>query len=184
GIALARSTTAAPACGPLCAPPPPPCVTNCPRAAPGAALAGGTYTSSAYGFTVQYPDFSPSRQDDRSLGWDLSGGSGQYSIDVVAGSAGGRTSERVLDDIISANFPDYSYLYRVPGAELGYNSGAGAVYDGESSSFFGSVSESRVAVLASTRGDLAIAVVGAGDAAQSSSDHPDPSGLPVSGFID
>jgi hypothetical protein len=142
------------------------------------------YRSSAYGFSVEYPGYAPARQDDRSIGWDLSAGNGQYSVDVVGGSAHGRTPEQVVNDITSNNFSDYSYVYQVPGAEVGYNGGSGAVYDGESASFFGSASESRVVVLAAVRGGVAIAVVGQGDAMQSSGDHPDPSGLPVSGFVD
>jgi hypothetical protein len=39
-------------------------------------------------------------------------------------------------------------------------------------------------VLAAVKNGLAIAVVAVGDAAQSQSGHPDPSRLPVSGFVD
>lgn len=183
-IAVERTPSIGRACGVLCAPPPPPCLKGCSRAMLTGVPGGHVYRSSAYGYSVEYPDFSPSREDDRSIGWDLSSGSGQYSIDVVAGDARGRTAGQVVDDIVSNNFADYGHVYDVPGAEVGYSGGAGAVYDGEVTPFFGLATENRLVVLAAVNRGLAIAVVGVGDAAQSQGGHPDPSGLPVSGFID
>lgn len=183
-IAWLNTPTVRPACGVLCTPPPPPCLRNCVRAHSGAPRASSVYRSSTYGFTVEYPGYAPSREDDRSVGWDLSAGSGQYSVDEVGGSAGSRTPEQVVNDVVSNNFSGYSFVYQVPGAEVGYSGGSGAVFSGETTSFFGNAGETRVVILAAVRGGLAIAVVGQGDAQQSSGDHPDPSGLPISGFVD
>jgi hypothetical protein len=143
-----------------------------------------TYTSSKYGYSVGYTRFAPSSTDDTSAEWDLSTDAGQYAIVVTAGHDDGRSAGEIVRDVVDNNFPDYSSLYQVPGAEVGYILGAGAVYDDETTPFFGSASDSRLVVLAAVKKGLAIAVVGSGDAAQSQSDHPDPSGLPISSFVD
>jgi hypothetical protein len=142
-----------------------------------------SYTSSAYGYTVDYPQFAPSHQDASSVGWDLSTGTGQYSVDVIAADANGQTAQQIVGDVINNNFPDYNLVYAVPGAEVGYVPGAGAVYDNEVTPFLGTASDSRLVVLAAVKNGLAIAVVGTGDAVNDQS-SPDPSGLPISSFID
>jgi hypothetical protein len=90
----------------------------------------------------------------------------------------------IVRDLIDNNFPDYSPLYDIPGAEVGYVPGAGSVYDDEVTPFFGQASDTRLAVLVAVSNDLAIAVIGTGDAANGAGSSPDPSGLPISGFVD
>jgi hypothetical protein len=184
GLLLTPATRAA--CRTLCAPPPPPCLGfSCRHVSSAPPLkSSSTYTSSAFGFSVNYSRFSPSSEDAQSVEWDLSAGSGQYTVVVTAGRANGRGADRVVRDVVNSNFPDYSGVYSVPGAEVGYVPGSGAVYDEQVASFFGSAADTRLVVMASVRGGLTIVVVGDGDAASSSGDHPDPSGLPVSSFLD
>jgi hypothetical protein len=174
------------ACGAVCAPPPPPCLSaSCSHAALAPPLTTRqTYTSSKYGYSVGYTRFPPSSKDSASAEWDLTTDSGQYTIVVTAAQGDGRSPQQIVGDVVNNNFPDYSLLYDVPGAEVGYTAGSGSVYDDEVTPFFGSALDSRLVVLAAVKKGLAIAVVGSGDAAQSQSDQPDPSGLPVSSFVD
>lgn len=173
------------ACHALCAPPPPPCLAcNRADAAPPLQTAQ-TYTSSAFGYSVSYTRLDPSQSDDRSVSWDLSGSTGgQYSVEVTAADARGRGPQDILTEVIDNNFQDFQQVYSIPGAEVGYEAGAGAVYDDEVIPFFGQASDSRLVVLTSVKKGVAIAVVGQGDASTDSGGHPDPSGLPVSSFVD
>lgn len=173
------------ACGPTCTSPPPPCVGFCRHFSLAPPLrTGSTYTSGSYGYSVDYTQFAPSHQDSSSIGWDLSSGFGQYSVEVTAGRAAGRGADEIVQNIIDNNFPDYSLVYAIPGAEVGYTPGAGAVYDDEVVPFFGQASDTRLVVLTAVKSGLAVAVIADGDASTGQSDHPDPSGLPVSGFAD
>lgn len=173
------------ACGIVCAPPPPPCLTSCPRATAAPPLrTDQTYTSGAYGYSVDYTQFSPSHTDNSSVGWDLSSNTGQYSVEVTAAPANGSGPQKIIGDLIGNNFPDYSLLYDIPGAEVGYTPGAGSVYDDEVTPLLGQASDTRLAVLVAVKNGLAIAVIGSGDAANGAGSFPDPSGLPISGFVD
>jgi len=171
-------------CGALCIQPRPPCSTLCSHATKAPPLqAAQRYTSSAYHFSVEYQRFSPSNKTSQSVTWDLSSNSGQYTVGVVAGQANGAGSQQVVNNVVNANFPDFTHVYDIPGAEVGYVPGSGAVYESQSVPMFGQASYQRLVVLAAVRGGLAISVAGAGDAPDPSS-APDPSDLPVSPFID
>ena len=146
--------------------------------------ASQSYTSSTYHYSVEYSGVQPSHKDSSSVEWDLSTDAGQYLVVVTAARANGRTPQKIVGNVVNNNFPDYSHLYDVPGAEVGYASGAGSVYDNQATPLFGSASDSRLVVLAGVKKGLAIAVIGSGDAAQDKSNHPDPSGLPVSSLVD
>ena len=41
---------------------------------------------------------------------------------------------------MNANFPDFTHVYDIPGAEVGYVPGSGSVYEGESVPAFGQAS--------------------------------------------
>jgi hypothetical protein len=158
---------------------------SCTRYLPAPPLVGKqTYTSSKYGYSVEYTQFAPSSKDSTSAEWDLNTDSGQYTVVVTAANVTGKSPRQIVGDVVNNNFSDYSRLYDVPGAEVGYTAGAGSVYDNQVAPFFGSASDSRLVVLVAVKKGLAIAVVGSGDAAQSQSNQPDPSGLPVSSFVD
>jgi hypothetical protein len=143
-----------------------------------------TYTSSEYGYSVDYTEFHPSRQDNSSVEWDLSSDSGQYAIQVLAAPPRGRNARQIVNSIIDNNFSDYNLVYEITGAEVGYTPGAGGVWDDEVAPFFGSASDTRLVVLVAEKKNLAIAVVATGDAGDTQSDHPNPSGLPVASFVD
>ncbi len=171
------------ACGVFCAPPPPPCAGFCGRAALAPPLVShNTYTSSAYKFAVDYTQFPPSHQDSSSVGWDLSSSGGQYSAQVLGGKAQGSSAQEIVKSLLDNNFPDYSLVYNVPGAEVGYTPGAGSVYEDQVTPFLGESSTSRVVILSAVKSGLGIAVVASGDA--STSDPTDPSGLAISQFVD
>jgi hypothetical protein len=174
-------------CGLICQKPPPPCFgTGCPHAAMNASTdKQKTYTSKDYGFTLAYPaSYPPSQSDSASIGWDLSGKSGDYTINVVAGKPNGKTPQQIGLDLQNSNFSDYQELYTIPGAEVGYQSGYGTVWDEQVSSTFGSSQDTRLVIMTAIKNNVAIAIVGDGPAESSQTDHPDPSGLPLSSFVD
>jgi hypothetical protein len=183
-VALAIGPTRKAPCGALCVQPPPPCSTLCSHSSKAPPLqTHKRYTSSAYGFSVEYQKFDPSSQNAQSVNWDLSSSDGQYSVGVVAGQAKGAGSQEIVGDVVNANFPDFTHVYDIPGAEVGYVSGSGAVYEDESVPTFGQATYTRLVVLAAVRNGLAISVAGAGDAPDPSRAQ-DPSDLPVSPFLD
>jgi RsiW-degrading membrane proteinase PrsW (M82 family) len=183
-IAFAIGPTRKAPCGALCIQPPPPCSTLCTHASQAPPLqAAQRYTSPAYHFSVEYQKFSPSSQTPQSVIWDLSSGAGQYTVGVVADRANRAGSQEMVDNVVNANFPDFTHVYDIPGAEVGYVPGSGAVYEYESVPTFGQATFQRLVVLAAVQNGLAISVAGAGDAPDPSS-SPNPSDLPVSQFID
>jgi hypothetical protein len=182
-LAIAPSHHAA--CRLLCTPPPPPCLAGCRHAATAPPMrTSHSYSSGSYGFSVDYTEFDPSHQDRSSIEWDLANDSGQYSVEELGAGADGRSPQRLLTDVINNNFQDYSHLYDIPGAEIGYTSGSGAVYDNQVTPLFGTASDTRLVLLTAVKKNLAIVLVANGDASSSNDSQSDPTGLPVSPFVD
>lgn len=94
---------------------------------------GRTYTSSQYGYSVRWsPDLlpDPDKADNRTLDWQLATNAGQFSLTFTAGPAQSQSPQEIVNSI-AQQFPDFQHVYDVPGAELGYQAGAGAVYNGD-----------------------------------------------------
>jgi hypothetical protein len=187
GVAsVAAAQTRPPACGATCRRPPPPCFgITCTRALLGASAGVGTYTSSADGWSLSYPSkYQPAGSDKSSVSWDLSGSDGDYSVDVVSGGVKNKSAQQIAFDIQSQNFSDYQQVYDIPGAEIGYQNGYGAVWDEQVTPLFGQSQDTRLAIVVAERNGLAIALVGNGPAVSPDQGSADPSQLPLSGFLD
>lgn len=170
------SQSAPPSCtGPQC-PVPPPQHTS---------LSAPTiYTSSRYGFSVEYSNAgaSPSQTTGASISWDgtLSDGS-EVEWTVLGGPSNGHSAQQIASNLQSGNFPDAQFVYAIPGAAVGYTPGYGAVYDLTASPANGQVVHDRVIIMVSIRRNLAVAVAGVGPYQQStpSDGHPNPADTPL-----
>ncbi|HZU14660.1 MAG TPA: hypothetical protein VFB58_17625 [Chloroflexota bacterium] len=111
-------------CPSSCRQPPPPVVAALPPAA--------SFTSSAYGYSLAYdPGLPPAAQDSGSITWELQEGNDIGAYQVSAQLAGGRGPSTVVQDLVNASqFPDAGarLQFAIPGAEIGYQSGAGNLY--------------------------------------------------------
>jgi hypothetical protein len=129
-----------------------------------------TYTSSTYGFSLDYlQDYRPDTSSGSSVGSTGSFGDGWYGYSFTGSNAAGRSAEQVVQDVQQAKFPGATAAYPaqgIPGADLGYTPGYGQVYD----VFAGGrqTTHARVVILAAIRGNLAVAMAGEGPFSQSS----------------
>jgi hypothetical protein len=103
---------------------------------------------------------------------------------VLSGKAQGSSPQQVALNIQNDNFSDYQQVYDIPGAEIGYQSGYGSVWDEQVSPFFGLSQDTRLVIVKAVRNGVVIALVGSGPATSSDSGRPDPSGLPLGSFVD
>jgi hypothetical protein len=170
--ALAQQSGVAPrpGCGARCVPPVPP-----PVAAP-PLTAAHTYTSSAFGYALQYGSNLPSPQtDDRSIGW---GGNGSRdAILFTALPANGQSPAQIVTALQQDRFPDATPVYQIPGAELGYVPGYGAVYDLTETPASGAETDERIAITAATHGNVTVVMLSASPLAPDNAQHPNPAQL-------
>jgi hypothetical protein len=162
---------------------PPQC--TLPPARHGPVAAPKRYTSSRYGFSLNYSttNIKPSQTTDSSIVWQgqLSDGS-QLSWSVSGTPANGRSPQQIVQSTQSANFADAQQDYVIPGASLGYNRGYGAVYDVTVSPGDGSSEHDRLLVYAVTRNGLAVVMTGLGPyqhSSPSNSSQPNPAETPL-----
>lgn len=144
-----------------------------------------TYTSSRYGFSLNYStaNIKPSQITDSSIGWQgqLSDGS-DLSWSFTGSPADGRSAQQIVERTQSAKFPDAQKAYTVPNASLGYNIGYGTVYDVTVSPANGQSEHDRLVVYAVTRNGVAVVLVGLGPykkSSPSSDSHPNPADTPL-----
>jgi hypothetical protein len=133
--------------------------------------APSVYTSSRYGFSLDYSTntIQPSQTTDSSISWadQLSDGS-NVSWSLTGMPANGRSAQQIVESVQSASYPDAQIAYTVPDASLGYTVGYGNVYDVTVSPGNGSSEHDRLVIFAAIRGSLAVVLVGLGPYVQSS----------------
>ena len=149
-------------CPPRCAPVP----KSPPLSAP------HTFTSKTLGWSVDYYDRAPtsertfgvSHQDADLITWTLVDTKypGSWPITVQGEKAAGRSPQQVLDQLLRARFPDARSDYPIPGAEIGYADGAGAIYDIQFSQPGGSSQRARLALLVTVKNDVAVEIIAVG----------------------
>ena len=169
--------------------PPAPCKRNCPIPPPPRvpALADPTrYHSSRFGFSLAYDGaLKPLRVTDSFIGWALQNGQGHFSPSIFGVPASGRTADQIVADSVRAYFPQFSFQYRIPAAEIGYTPGAGAVYAGTWMPLQGQSLSARLAVVAAVRKGVGIVLECEGSQiSESGAVHPDPSGLAGDSWCD
>ncbi len=170
-----------PGCQGICGGPPP---KSPPLAAP------HIYTSKTFGYSVAYYDV-PSTvtifagdqapklvrlavRDDRSIGWTMNLDGIDWPYTVEGERAGGRSAQKVVQDLAGRIAPQATFVYQIPDGGLGYNSGYGAVYDLVVRSANGQTLHARMLLLASVKGDTAVELVAYGPYTEQSTGHPNP----------
>jgi hypothetical protein len=164
-------------CPPRCAPVP----KSPPLSAP------HTYTSKTLGWSVDYYDRTPTsqvsfgvtHQDTDLITWTLvdKRSPGSWPITVQGEKAAGRSPQQVLDQFQKARFPDARTDYPIPGAEIGYTDGVGAMYDIEFSEVGGSSQRARLAIVVAIKNDVVVEVIAVGPYipnSPSNFEHPNP----------
>lgn len=162
---------------------PPSCVVPPPQQTP--LSPPHTYTSSKYGFSLQYStqNISPAQTTSSSISWDaqLNDGS-EVSWTVLGGSAAGKSASQIVDDVQSKNYPDAQAVYSIPDAAVGYTPGAGRVYNVTIAPANGQAVRDRLVVMVAVKRGLAVVVAGFGPyvtSKPSSSGHPNPAETPL-----
>ena len=137
-----------------------------------------TYTSSALGFSVAYlPNLAP-QTDAQSALWQLQNGSGvQFTIEIQGEAANGRTPQQLVDALQQKIANGATLVYNITGAELGYMSGYGNVYDLHASPAGGQAEEDRYIVEAAVQNGVAVELWAESILTQDTSDHPSPAEL-------
>lgn len=164
-------------------PPPPP-----PPASP--ALSSLTrYTSSSYGYSLEYTsDLAPAKTDGASIGWagTVRGNGAPVSWTFTGDAANGRSAQDIVDALQQANFQSASYIYTIPGAELGYMDGFGKVYSLSIQPASGQSMDGRLVIMVAVRNNVAVELVGVGPFQKTtySDGHPNPAQTPIVNWFD
>jgi len=171
--------------------PAPPCGVSCPPspprpAAPPLGPAGPPlppshlYTSSAAGFSLEYPDFlSPSTNDSQTIGWSgqLNDGS-SFQISVHGEAANGRSPQQLVQALQQSQLGGNATLvFTIPDAALGYTLGSGAVYDVLVSPQGGQQQDTRVIIEAAVWNSTAVEMIAVSPFAPDKGSHAVPAQL-------
>lgn len=142
---------------------------------------GPTYTNSQYGFTVNYPS-----------GWQTASGSGAVTEQTTDGeftvypSRGGADLNSLITNeaqtLGNGNYTQMQTVYAIPGAEIGFTSGQGELYDAFFEPAGAQAEEVRVGIVAATRGNLTVMIVTV--SAYSRSKQLSPSGMTEAQSLD
>lgn len=179
--ALAAPRPSPPCAGMGCAPNPPEPIGVADGATPRATTSAHAYTSSRFGFHVQYFSSWPIIGEvpvqaaagaatlvlsypDPPIGpaWIVFGASAEASLSARA----------VVADVVAGSLPGAEIAYRLPGASVGYQPGAGAVYDYTPDSANGTASTERVVVICALKHHLAIVAIAAGPYVRFTASYP------------
>ncbi len=171
----------APPCGVSCPPPPPPRPAAPPLGPVGPPLPPShLYTSSAAGFSLEYPDFlSPSTNDSQTIGWSGQFNDGSsFQISVHGEAANGRSSQQLVQALQQSQLGGNATLvFTIPDAALGYTLGSGAIYDVLVSPQGGQQQDTRVIIEAVVRNGTAVEMLAVSPFAPDKGSHAVPAQL-------
>ncbi|MBV9282174.1 MAG: hypothetical protein JOZ41_19000 [Chloroflexi bacterium] len=143
------------------------------------------YTSSQYGFSLEYStgNIPPSQTTASSIAWDgqLSDGS-EISWSFSGSNGSGQSPQQLVTRAQSQHYPDAQLAYTVPDASLGYTMGYGNVYDVTVSPAAGESEHDRLLIFAAVRGGVAVTMIGLGpyqQASPNSDSQPNPADTPL-----
>ena len=194
-VALLEAPSTKPGCGLRCAPPPPPSSRGSGKAL--SPISGSTarfqvpqpvhfdrsYHSSTYGFTLYWDsEVWPDASSTTSGHVEWGGGNGLV-IEVGGDPPRGRSAEQMVRDIAQGTFPDFHLVYTIPGAEVGYVPGAGAVYAGTVTSADGQSIPARCVLEVAIKRDVGVVVYEAGNV-DSTANPGDPAQMPYDEDVD
>lgn len=147
----------------------------------GASLPPGTagYTSSQYGFSVLYPaGDAPNTKNGSSAEWDGQLHDGSMVAWTFFGvNPGGESAKQIVSTTLQNQYPDASYVYTIPGADLGYTAGYGNVYDVQVSPNGGGTVHARLLIIAAVKNGVGVVYMGLGSYKRSTPQtdgHPNP----------
>jgi hypothetical protein len=137
------------------------------------------YTSAKHGYTLEYYSSivgdTPSVMNDDSIGWRF-GSSGLWPSTFTGELAAGMSAQQVVDAVHSASYSGAALAFQIPDAGLGYNAGAGGVYEYTFSPTGGTSFPARLLIVASVRNGLAVYLVAIGPIDSDwARPHPNPS---------
>lgn len=142
--------------------------------------APGRYTSSEFGFSVEYPSYAaPAAEDDQSVQWagNDQSGSGPWGIELLGEMANGRAPQQVVDALQQRMFTGATLVFSIPGAEIGYTDGYGGVYDIVVSPQGGQQQHERALIEAAIRDGVAVDLVAFSNFTPDQNPHPIPAQL-------
>ncbi len=118
------------------------------------------YTSSAFGFSFEYPPMLPDpvALTNQSVGWSATNNTdgSQLLLSYQGASANGSSAQQIVTAYQQSTFPNATVVYTIPGAGLGYVPGYGNIYDMSVSSQSGQQQEYRLAVEATIQNGVAV----------------------------
>jgi hypothetical protein len=127
--------------------------------------AGHMYTSSKYGYSLEYdPRFPPTKKYDTGALWSctLCSTGAPYEWAVIAGPASGRSAQQIVRDLELQERRmgrDTGWVYDVQGAEVGYTLGYGSIYDQTFAPATGPTVPMRLVIVVAVKNGLAISGV-------------------------
>lgn len=148
------------------------------------------YTSTDFGFSVDYStsNITPSTQNANTIAWDaMLRDNSEVSWSFQGINPQGRDDQQIVNEIQQNNFPDATFAYRIPGADLGYTPGYGAIYDLTTTPGGGAAVHERLIIIAAIKRGVAVAFVGMGPYRRSNpqtAGHPDPADTPLVDLAD
>jgi hypothetical protein len=154
-----------------------------PKQAPNPLPVSSSYTSPTFGFTLNFPNnVSPSQTSDSSVSWSGTYNEGPATWQFTGDTANNRSPQQVVNDVQQSTFPDATFVYEIPGADIGYTPGYGAVYDLFVNSAFGQSEHQRLIIIAAIKNGTAVIFYGTGPFIQTSlkqDGHPNPAETPL-----
>lgn len=142
----------------------PPCTANCgPQLVPPLPEAN-TYHSNAFGFEVDYSsDWKVRSQDGNGVSLGT-----QFGIVTVVGSRSSQSTSQLIDATVAAlpssKWQSVIRLSDLKGAHIGDQDGQGAIYSANVSGVGTTSAKIRFAVIAATRGGVAVVIFAADEA--------------------
>lgn len=143
-----------------------------------------TFTSSSLGWSLAYDprgQLQVSTQTATSVEFTVQG----YPVLFAGSSAAGRSPQQLVAAAVARTFPQAQLAYAIPGAELGYVGGYGAVYDVEAQTQGGQSQHLRYIGISAVRDGVAVTLQALGPyrASSQSDGHPNPSATPLADLL-
>ncbi len=143
--------------------------------------AQSAFTSSQYGFRLEYPaDFlSPTKSDAQSVSWSAtvpSDGSG-FALLVQGEAANGRSAQQIVDALQQSKASGATVVFGISGAELGSTDGYGNVYDLTVTPQSGQQAHYRLVIESAVRNGIAVDLLAVSNFTADQNEHPSPAQL-------
>lgn len=164
------------------------CSESCPPPSQNPLHAPHRYTSSAYGYSLEYFDrrdvtLEETANNDTTIGFDVKENP-VYSWSFTGMNPNGRSAQQIVRDVQSSTYPDATLVYTIPQAEIGYTPGYGNVYDDTVYTAGGDVVHVRIYILAAIKNGVAVEMDAVGAYKAIDYGHPNPSLSPAPVLFD